>query len=556
MACGVWGRLYESFSLTNKLTSTSKSTAAYLYASRSYHLNHDNQKNSKRYTFWVNANTLDTLKFDYQRIAESVNVQGYDKVKAWLEGYCHRWLLVIDGLDSIRTLHEINKFLPANGSGRILFTTRNREVLVERETVEKMHCHHLDQLDEETARTIFNRHFHNQISGNQGPYVDRILRRLKSPLLLSWAAKDFSDNPNYTIAFCNDLETSLIDTIDELRERSGYGLNSSLKCFELVVSPLPTTSDYLLRLFCTLACFGADYLASDLIERYDKNPRHLHKELEKLEHYSFIVEDLDESGKITYRMPELIRESAIEWLRVKGRVSLFSRRRRRTRDQVAILLCFQRALVMLSKHYAKEISSLTYQHRTGSSSPTLDSPFLRYLERFCLHVRARDHRSLHETAKKRRNINVLSNETVRLIVTACYVYCAKHKTKQAIDVLKATRRLYPHGRHQNMLALNLFNAHVLHLKEIQKQLLQSCKATGPDYERLKSYKDARSRGRLGSWIRHSLYISILVFLCLYCGGRIGWIDRTNPQPPLMIEAYNKLHEAGVIKQDFQANIGE
>jgi tetratricopeptide (TPR) repeat protein len=84
-----------------------------------------------RQVFWVRASTLEEVFLGYSDMARALALPEADQpnqpaiaaaVKGWLESPDHhRWLLVIDNADDLKTLQP---HLPLQGMGHLLFTTR------------------------------------------------------------------------------------------------------------------------------------------------------------------------------------------------------------------------------------------------------------------------------------------------------------------------------------------------------------------------------------------------------------------------------------------------
>ena len=90
-------------------------------------------RNDYNYVLWVRADSNETLISDYITIAQLLQLsdQGVeeskyliDAVKRWLEQNSD-WLLILDNADSMKRIHE---FLPIDGAGHIILTTRSQAV--------------------------------------------------------------------------------------------------------------------------------------------------------------------------------------------------------------------------------------------------------------------------------------------------------------------------------------------------------------------------------------------------------------------------------------------
>ncbi len=97
------------------------------------------------YTFWVKADTHETLTSDFTTIAGHLNLREKDAqdqtlivraVKCWLEANSN-WLLIFDNADDLKMVYD---YLPAGEKGHILLTTRAYSMggIAKRVEIEKM----------------------------------------------------------------------------------------------------------------------------------------------------------------------------------------------------------------------------------------------------------------------------------------------------------------------------------------------------------------------------------------------------------------------------------
>jgi len=94
-----------------------------------------------QYIFWVGAATRDTLTADFVAIAELLQLPVRNQqdqnitvvaVKHWFTSHT-RWLLILDNADELSLLTD---FLPTNGKGQILLTTRAQATGISIESIE------------------------------------------------------------------------------------------------------------------------------------------------------------------------------------------------------------------------------------------------------------------------------------------------------------------------------------------------------------------------------------------------------------------------------------
>jgi hypothetical protein len=111
-----------------------KSHIAYAYASQ-FRKNYDDTEGLQpRHTFWINAGDESKLLKSCQEICWKVKLPTSDnsllEVKEWLEDEANgEWILIIDGLDSLKNARKWALNIPRARTGRSVITTRVREVL-------------------------------------------------------------------------------------------------------------------------------------------------------------------------------------------------------------------------------------------------------------------------------------------------------------------------------------------------------------------------------------------------------------------------------------------
>ncbi|TIA61571.1 purine and uridine phosphorylase [Aureobasidium pullulans] len=86
----------------------------------------ENNRDSFWGIFWVNADTQDTAKQGYAKIASMCNISdsSIEGVKLWLANKRSPWLLILDNCDSENEVYP--SFFPSGQSGSIIVTTRLR----------------------------------------------------------------------------------------------------------------------------------------------------------------------------------------------------------------------------------------------------------------------------------------------------------------------------------------------------------------------------------------------------------------------------------------------
>lgn len=91
-----------------------------------------------RHTLWVNAATEETIIASLREIAEllpsfsaksETNLRKLvEAIKRWLEQCTLQWLLIFDNVDNVDSLPVIQEYLPQEGNGSVLITTRANAV--------------------------------------------------------------------------------------------------------------------------------------------------------------------------------------------------------------------------------------------------------------------------------------------------------------------------------------------------------------------------------------------------------------------------------------------
>ena len=393
--------------------------------------------------------SVETFQEDYQRIARVIGLsyQGLSLdqicrvVKHWLDKNSGIWFLVIDGLDLLGTLNEIRAFLPNADSGQMLFTTKNRQVLsAHPEIVPSQHCFHVDELDFSVAGKIFNNSLYGDACVKDEPYLHDLLRWLTTPLLMKLAAKRMSVSGILGKPMCEDMQTSIVDTVKDFHE-TFKDTNQTPQFMEMFLKPMigpnrRTRWRVELRLLCVLACFHTEDITFGVIKHYNERHYGLREYLGTLKNCSLIKE----KGYGQYNMSDLVREGVLAWIRNE-------------KGEVGILQRYYKMLDMLAGCYNEEVKKIS-DGKEWSYMPK--RPLTPHFENFRLYIKS-------PPAKTLPSPIALPDNIVHCIVTFSHGYMDDGKYEQAIHVLEFAKINYKGSKHKHSLRRTLFKAYVSYL---------------------------------------------------------------------------------------------
>lgn len=175
-----------------------------------------------RLVFWVPAISHQTFEHAYREIGEALKVPGLDRndvevkslVKKALDTDRHKWLMIVDNADDNDILMEqgdtntprLYDYLPRNGTGKILFTTRTRKVA---ERVAPRNVVEIQDPGKIEARQILEQRISNRALLEDEEAVQEFLSDLAClPLAIVQAA-----------AFINENDISISEYVSMLREK-------------------------------------------------------------------------------------------------------------------------------------------------------------------------------------------------------------------------------------------------------------------------------------------------------------------------------------------------
>jgi len=481
----------------------SKSHLAYQYASRLQNPR-DDHKEFRKHTFWVSAKSVQTFQEDYKRIATAVNLSERKPslssisvaVREWLTKNSGTWLLVIDGLDLAGVLDEIQRFLPLHHNGQVLFTTRNRKILLDRQFVQSQHCHHVDRLSFETSWRIFKYHFGDPSLQDDDSYYRQILERLTCPLLMILAAKRMALDTMPSKDMYIRLELDLVDTVKDMHNSFKNNERQTPQYMEHLLRPLLGTSSgekwsRELRLLCVLACFDTNKLEFDIIKWYNGQRGAMHEYVGTLKNCSFLEEEIEKEqneGRVC-KMPELVRKSVIAWVRqTKGEYGVWQR--------------YQKMLQILGKRYNERMKDYKHEVNGEDWSYLPKAPLMPHFESFCTYTRS-------SAIKKLTGLTLLDDD-IWCIVTLSHGFSAQGKYQQAIQVLGFASRFYGKGKHRYTLWRALLKAHTSYQHDrtfshpidwedperICQRLLEQCKSADNEHQKCELRLDLATIYRL------------------------------------------------------------
>jgi hypothetical protein len=233
-----------------------------------------------------------------------------------------------------------------------------------------------------------------------------------------------------------------------------------------------------LRLLCILACFDTDKLDFDIIRWYNRQRGATHEYIGTLKNCSFLEQGSEkgDDGSKMCKMPELVRESAIAWVRkMKGEMGVWQR--------------YCKMLEMLSKCYDERKKKYKNEVNEEDWSYSPKVPLMAHFERFRIYVKGSAIKVLSELT--------LSDNTVAHILEFSSGYLAEGKHQKALHVLQFASRFYKEGKYHYKLSRALVGAHISYQHDrtvshptgweeperICQELLQHYKETGTERQR-------------------------------------------------------------------------
>jgi len=328
------------------------------------------------WVFWVHASSVARFEESYKKIAERMQLTGWNEPKAdilgmvsgWLSDENNgRWTMVVDNADSsdvmfkprdggtttqttpsLSTDHSLSDYLPSSTNGSIVITSRSREV------VEGLIEYPDDILDVtsmavEEAITLLTRKLKRQERGTSRDDLVRLVHQLDCmPLAITQAAAYISQRaPRVTVSkYLEGLEKSDADRAKLLQQdirdprRDGQVSNSAITTWHVSFEHIRQTRDSAARLLALMSLFDREAIPDNLLhERYlDENSKNgnnkddntFENDIATLRAYSLI--SVGVSAHL-FDMHRLVQFSTKKWLEIHGELPRWQGRYVRILDE-------------------------------------------------------------------------------------------------------------------------------------------------------------------------------------------------------------------------------
>ena len=345
--------------------------------------NHRSKFHAKdiKHILWIPAGSAQAFQEGYARIAIAIQ-RPCDRlmeheicqdVKDWLEKVHQKepWFLILDGLDSGTVYNQIKGYLPSPNCGRMLVTSKNRAVALK--VVDYPHCHHVDEVGDDVAWQIFK--YHRELgsasgsNSSDGQNIRKLWKRMFTPLMIRLTAQYMCKHRITEERICDIWNSDIITTVKELDKRFKDKTDSA-KFMEIFLRPALESAEAMeaFKLLFTLACFDTSAIEVELIYWFFNNhdTAGSEKRIALLRDFSF----LQRRDEFHYRIPDLIRDGVLAWLREK-------------RDEYEVWKWNREMLRMLHMHYLQRV-----EENSGNQLPYSQmSPFMGHFGRFCSYIK-------------------------------------------------------------------------------------------------------------------------------------------------------------------------
>jgi tetratricopeptide (TPR) repeat protein len=288
--------------------------------------------------FWVHSGTQARFKEGYQRIAGLVKMDGWDNprldtlqlVYDWL---CKResgkWAMVIDNADDDtvffdRTTKALSEYIPQSENGRILITSRNRD-LSYKLTGNHRSIIEVKPMNENDAMSLLGKKLGPDIGRDNAPELLNALDYM--PLAITQAAAYIQQRAprmsikQYLEVFRKserDRSRLLIKDLGDAR-RDGRASNSIIMTwqtsFEHIKSHMPTAAS-LLSLMCL---FDRQGIPEALLQGHytdEKDDADFEDDMQILTSYALV----EASSEGNFEMHRLVQTSTRKWLEVNNQL--------------------------------------------------------------------------------------------------------------------------------------------------------------------------------------------------------------------------------------------
>ena len=310
----------------------------------------------QRWVFWVHASSATRFEESYRKIAERLQITGWNEPKAdvlslvyaKLSDESHSWwTMVVDNADDTNVLfkpwmgqlsmsttvpstdHSLSDYLPSSLNGSIIITSRSREVL---EGLVEDHNNILEvkPMEGEVAGVLLMKKLKKSPQNAIPEDVFRLVQQLDCmPLAITQAAAYINQRaPRMTVSrYMKILEHDDGERMKVLQKdirdprRDGQASNSIITTLHVTFKHLRQKYDSALRLLALMSLFDREAIPDYLLQgKYLENPggdADFEDDIAMLRAYSLI--SIDVSGAV-FEMHRLVQLSTKSWLEVHGQL--------------------------------------------------------------------------------------------------------------------------------------------------------------------------------------------------------------------------------------------
>ncbi|KAF5589649.1 gamma-glutamylputrescine oxidoreductase [Fusarium subglutinans] len=278
--------------------------------------------------FWVYASNEERMKQSYAMIMQQFEIprggglSDLELVKQWLEAEHQKpWLMIVDNADDMNLFYGaggLSRYLPTCPQGKLLVTTRNRQVAVR---VTKGRCFiEIPRMTESEAHELLGGHL-----GFLRPHVNDLSTLASKleylPLILVQAASFIKENDISISEYLSLLETdkNMIELLDEDFETDGRypdSLRTVTKTWAISFQQIRRQNKLASDLLSIMSMFDHQHIPEDFLVSYVSLFYGQEKTLERLraigllKAFSFVSSGEDNS----IAMHRLIQLVMREWL--------------------------------------------------------------------------------------------------------------------------------------------------------------------------------------------------------------------------------------------------
>lgn len=289
---------------------------------------------------WVHASSADQMSQSYAAIAKLCQIPHHEDpgtnilalVKDWLQAkYRRPWLMVIDNTDNIQTFYGddyLNQYIPLCTHGKLLITTRNKQVAVK--MTQGQHFLQVDRMTGKESRELLITILKS--SAFEGFSVSKVADRLEHhPLALVQASAFIQENSipveEYLVYLANDYTlVELLDQDFEANGRDPESFGAVAKTWRLSLRQIQQQHPLAGEVLSLLSIYSGVTFQNDIIDEYmehhhgSKGLLERAKALGVLKAFSLI--SIGENGK--YAMHTLVRLVVQRWLILQRQIEHFA----------------------------------------------------------------------------------------------------------------------------------------------------------------------------------------------------------------------------------------